>query len=309
MNDKGTILIVDDQRAIRLFVSAELEKAGYTTLTASSGLEAMDKLQDEQEIDVILLDLRMPEMNGLQVMDNLKHHTSPPAVILLTAHCDFNAAVEMIRLQGHDYLLKPCKTKELLSSIEQAMTKRKETLRREQMANVLEETVEKLNQISSTPAPSLEETPTSQHQTLKIRGLLLNSQEREATHFGEPLHLTPSEFKILWVLMRHADQAISYQELAAVLHGLGNEPKNIRRALNTHLWRLRHKINQRGNGTPYIENVHGYGYQFIKKTPASKNEGKRPQEETKENPALPCPSSQSSLPTHSISPSSNDKTM
>ncbi|HET90480.1 MAG TPA: response regulator transcription factor [Chloroflexi bacterium] len=285
MSSKGYVLIVDDQLAIRLFASAALTRAGYTTYMAVSGAEALQRMGQEPNIDVVLLDLRMPDMDGLETMAEIIKYPTRPEVIFLTAYPDFNAAVETIRMKGQDYLLKPCTADQLLHSVEKAMAQRREKLCQEQMMNLIEETVEKLSHISSlqkqeemTKMPAAQRPPKEPpasapcQQLLELRGLSLDLENRRVTRLGEPLHLTTSEFDILRALMVNADKATSYHELAEVLHGQVIRPRKVRRALNTHLWRLRHKLQSGPDGQPYIKNIHRYGYQFVA-TPSSEEKG------------------------------------
>lgn len=127
MTEEARILVVDDEQAIRYFLSEELARAGYKVLTASSGEEALVRLQ-EKEIDLVLLDLQMRGMDGLQVMEEIEKHPMPPEVIILTAHASFDSAVDAMRLGGCDYLKKPCRTEELLSSVEKGLDKRRKEL-------------------------------------------------------------------------------------------------------------------------------------------------------------------------------------
>ncbi len=128
IEDRARILIVDDEPAIRLFLEEELSQAGYEVTTAASGEEALARLQ-KNPVDLILLDLKMGGMDGLQVMAEVSRRPLPPVVILLTAHASLDSAIEAMRRGGHDYLLKPCRTEELLASVERGMARRRATLR------------------------------------------------------------------------------------------------------------------------------------------------------------------------------------
>ncbi len=256
--NKARILIVDDEPAIRLFLGEELARAGYEVLTAASGEEALTRLQIEQ-VDLILLDLMMKGIDGLQVMAQVARQPLPPVVIMLTAHASLDSAIEAMRWGGHDYLVKPCRTEELLASVDKGLARRRETLRQQELIRLIENSARQLR-----VTPQSEETePTAQPRFLEGRGLLLDREQCTVTRHGQPVHLTPTEFRLLCCLMERTNQVVSVRELMREVHGSEGKVWEARQALNTHLWRLRKKIGNGPDGAPYIINVRGQGYEFI----------------------------------------------
>jgi DNA-binding response OmpR family regulator len=274
------ILIVDDELAIRLFIGEELSQAGYEVLTAASGEEALRTLQTEA-VDLVLLDLMMGGIDGLEVMRHIvqlatsESALSAPAVIMLTAHASVNSAVDFMRQGGLDYLIKPCRTEDLLVSVERALTRHEQTLQRQELIRLIEFSARQLQHVAQSdgarfPARSQRvkdeggEVYAPLTRCLEGRGLVLDWDQREVTLDGQPIHLTPTEFSLLRCLMEHADQVMSPQALMRALHGPGELPvSESRQALSTHLWRLRKKIKEAPDGKPYIVNVRGQGYKFI----------------------------------------------
>jgi DNA-binding response OmpR family regulator len=274
------ILIVDDELAIRLFIGEELSQAGYEVLTAASGEEALNTLQTEA-VDLVLLDLMMGGIDGLEVMRHIvqlatsETGLSAPAVIMLTAHASVHSAVDFMRQGGLDYLIKPCRTEDLLVSVERALTRHEHTLQRQELIRLIEFSARQLQQVTQTDGECFpersqrvkgedDEVYLHASRYLGGRGLLLDWDQREVTLDGQPIHLTPTELALLRCLMEHADQVVSPQELMQVLHGTSEVPASeSRQALNTHLWRLRKKIEEAPDGNPYIVNVRGQGYKFI----------------------------------------------
>jgi DNA-binding response OmpR family regulator len=263
MTEQARILVVDDEGTIRYFLSEELSQAGYIVLTAASGEEALVQLE-KQTIDLILLDLKMGGMDGLQVMEEIEKQPLPPAVIVLTAYANLDSAVGAMRLGGCDYLRKPCGIEELLSSVERGLSKRREAMQRQRMIHLIEETARQLR-VSPPPAGK----PMPQPRLLEGRGFLLDRQQETATRSGETLSLTPTEFRLLAYLMERPDRTVSQRELAAALYGSRGgewEDRDARRALSTHLWRLRRKLGHDPDGGPYIVSVRGRGYKFVSST-------------------------------------------
>lgn len=262
MNDPDRIMIVDDEPAIRLFFSEELTQAGYQVSTASSGEEALARLQTTP-VDLVLLDLRMGGMNGLEVIEAIEKQPSCPVVVMLTAHASIDSAVNMFRHGGYDYLVKPCQTDALLATLKRGLEKRRGTLEQKKMIHLIEQTA---RQLRGEQAP-IPDAPPSPQRYWEGRGLLLDNDKEIVTKNGTPLELTPTEFQILKCLMEHADRPVSYDQLAESLHvQSGNKAEN-RKALTTHIWRLMLKVGRASDGDNYIVNVRGKGYQFVARSP------------------------------------------
>ncbi len=113
------ILLVDDEERFRTTLSKILAAQGLEVTALGSGREALEEL-DKKAYDVIVLDVRMPGMDGIATLKEIKKIAPQIEVIILTGHASMDAAVETMRLGGYDYLLKPCPVEELLAKIESA---------------------------------------------------------------------------------------------------------------------------------------------------------------------------------------------
>ena len=119
MPPNAKVLIVDDEERFRLTLRKLLIANGLDTTAVGSGKEAIEELK-QQPYDVILLDVKMPEMDGIEALGELKKINRGVEVIILTGHASVDVAVEIMRLGGYEYLLKPCPIEELLAKIESA---------------------------------------------------------------------------------------------------------------------------------------------------------------------------------------------
>ncbi len=256
---KEHILIVDDEPSVRFFISETLSQAGYQVTAAASGEQALALLQ-QYPIDLILLDLKMEGMDGLEVMAEVERLPLPPVIIILTAHASLDSAIRAMRRGGHDYLLKPCRTEELLASVEKGLIRRRTLLQQQAILHQIEVSVRQLRLGSLPEPPAVSGRP----RFLEARGLLLDREQHIVTRQGRPVHLTPSEFKLLHCLMERADQIVPIDELMRVLHGTEEDKWEVRQALSTHLWNLRRKIGNAPDGSPYLVTVRGQGYRFVK---------------------------------------------
>ena len=117
---KGRVLVVDDERRQRDILQMILEAEGYETATAANGRSALAASASET-FDVVLTDLKMPDVDGLQLLSALAARAAPPCVILMTAHGSIDSAVEAMRRGAFDYLTKPLEKDDLLLVLRRAM--------------------------------------------------------------------------------------------------------------------------------------------------------------------------------------------
>jgi DNA-binding NtrC family response regulator len=123
MKAHASILLVDDDAAFRHVMAGELKRLGYTVETASSGAEALTR-SEAREPEVVLLDLRLPGMDGIDILKALRHRIPAAEVIMLTGHGTIDTAIDSIRMGAFDYITKPCPLDELQIRIQRAMERR-----------------------------------------------------------------------------------------------------------------------------------------------------------------------------------------
>lgn len=119
------VLVIDDEEAFLQTLRKRLDKRGIEVFTATSGPEGLDILRQQRDIDVIILDVRMPFMDGLQTLEFIKKDFPGSEVIFLTGHATIESAVEGMKRGAFDYLMKPCFIDELLQKIYQAVEKKR----------------------------------------------------------------------------------------------------------------------------------------------------------------------------------------
>ncbi|MBN1936829.1 MAG: response regulator transcription factor [Anaerolineae bacterium] len=261
LSSKARILLVDDEPSLRLFLADELRLYGYQVTALSSGEKALTWLGQNQA-DVLILDLQMTGMNGLQVMAELENQPLPPAIIMLTAHGSLDAAVAAMRRGGCDFLSKPCQPDELLAAIERGLAQRRKEQQRETMLQLIEQTAHHLQALSVQEPATQMVTPAST--LFEGRGLLVDLEHQTVTKRGHPISLSPSEFRLLVCLIARSDRPVTFHEMVLHVHGVDEAETVARESMRTVLWRLRKKLGQADDRKPYIVNVHGRGYMFIK---------------------------------------------
>jgi DNA-binding response OmpR family regulator len=265
-----TILIVDDEPSVCISLEGVLAREGYRTFSANDGPVALE-IMDKQTIDLALLDLRMPVMNGLELM-HIIHERWPQAVIIvLTGYGTLDSAVKALRHGAHDYLLKPSTPEAIKASIRRGLSKRRTDMRRRQLLTNIEASVRELTS-DSTAAQSTPSAPgsgaRSSEAILEADGLTIDMNQHRVTFSDREVALTPIEFNTLLVLVRNSGRVMSYASIVKHTHGYECSEQEARTLIKTHISHLRQKIARHTEEPCPIANVRGVGYMWsdVKKT-------------------------------------------
>ncbi len=257
---KGTILIVDDERATRHTLAALLHREGYRAVEAASGPEALDLLAS-QGFDLVMLDLKMPEMDGTEVLQAARPLAPDTVFIILTAYGTLDSAMIAIRNGASDYLLKPSSPQEIVRAVETGLAQRRHKLAREDAVTFLEQALAGLKTAAPTP-----KTTSTVERFLHISDVTVDTLRQLVVVRGRPIELTPTEYNILVYLLRHRGQVVSCRELVVRLHGYELDEVDARVVVRTHMHRLRHKL-ERSSSQPHIIGiVRGRGYRIEDET-------------------------------------------
>lgn len=228
-NTPARILIVDDEPSITEFVSYAMQKEGYLTEIASDGEEALRKIE-QQHFDLFILDIMLPGIDGYELCRRIRTKMSTPTLFLSARDTELNKVVGL-ELGADDYLAKPFGVRELLA-------RTRALLRRSQGNEMVSG-----NEISAG-------------------GITLNEDTHVAQGDKGAIDLTPREFELLACLMRNAGKVVSREDL---LHDAWNwEFITETKTVDTHIKRLRDKIESAGYDPKLVETVRGYGYRFKK---------------------------------------------
>ena len=221
-----TILIVDDERRLVSLLEAYLSQEGFRVLKAYNGQQALDLCRSETP-DLIILDIMMPEMDGLQFMRLHRREKNTP-IILLTARVEEEDQVVGLELGADDYVTKPFRPRELTARVRAVLRRTGQT---EPIAAVL------------------------QHGEIRL------DRERHTVKVGEQsVDLTPSEFDLLTVLMSAPGRVFSRLDLLDQIQGTRYE--GYERTIDVHIKNLRKKIEPDPRNPSYVETVYGVGYRI-----------------------------------------------
>lgn len=251
------ILIVEDEEKIARFVTLELEHEGYQVEHASDGRTAVD-LALERDYDLILLDVLLPQLNGMEVLRRVRKHKDVP-VIMVTARDAVMDKVAGLDAGADDYLTKPFAIEELFARIRVAL-KRAEAARAASGVGgvVAGEGATGAGTAATSPAgDSAKTSAVPSPATLTVGSVALDPDRREVTVGGSPIVLTAREFDVLALLMAHAGTVLTRERIAH--EALGYEYVGDTNNVDVHIAHLRAKIEDAG-GARIIQTVRGVGY-------------------------------------------------
>ena len=251
------ILIVEDEEKIARFVTLELEHEGYQVEHASDGRTAVD-LALERDYDLILLDVLLPQLNGMEVLRRVRKNKDVP-VIMVTARDAVMDKVAGLDAGADDYLTKPFAIEELFARIRVAL-KRAEAARAASGVGGVEagEGATGAGTAATSPAGGSAKTSAVPSPTaLAVGSVALDPDRREVTVGGSPIVLTAREFDVLALLMAHAGTVLTRERIAH--EALGYEYVGDTNNVDVHIAHLRAKIEDAG-GARIIQTVRGVGY-------------------------------------------------
>ncbi|MFZ5917955.1 MAG: response regulator transcription factor [Chloroflexota bacterium] len=260
MSRSTKILIVDDEPAIRETLAELLNTEGRNVMTAASGEEALALLHKE-DFDLMLLDLVMPGMGGLQVMEKGRKIAPQTVIIMLTAHGTLSSAIQAMRQGAHDYLLKPASAPAIMASVEEGLRRRQETLRKQQLVQQMERAIKELSS-GEFSMPETEPQPERPARFLRASDIVVDLQRQIVLVRDEPVNLTPTELRLLTTLMQRPNEVVSAHRLVQEVQGYECDELEARAIIRVHIRRLRKKIEESPEEPRYVVNVRGVGYMF-----------------------------------------------
>lgn len=225
------ILVVDDEDTFRHFLKLNLQEQGYQVTDAADGQTALQLIR-QQQFEAALIDLRLADLDGLEIVRQLRQIAPQTSVIILTGFATLDSAIEALRQGAHDYLTKPFDTAELLARVADAIAK-----------------------------PSVQPSAMPpQESVLQIKDLKLNLANRQVTRNNEIINLTQTEFDILALLMAHPNVAMDSISLVKQVRGYEATEADARAIARVHIHRLRHKLELNPANPRYITTIPGGRY-------------------------------------------------
>lgn len=271
-DDSAYVLVVDDEGANRYSVSKTLQRVGYVVSEAANGEEALEIMQ-KQTFDVVLTDIRMPGLDGVELLRRIKDEAPDVIVILMTAYASLGTAVEALRLGAHDYLIKPSSSQDIRQSVARGVERARNLKRRRALLDAIRSDVFELTQADTDhsgaaldfdddeprPSESIVEPPSNSMQL----GPLTVFPGRYQIAVGEKdIDLTPTEFDLLLYLAAHRGRVVPCHELVREVRGYAVDEAEAREVIRPHVSNLRRKLKSAEQDADLIVNVRGIGYRL-----------------------------------------------
>lgn len=226
-----TVLVVDDDQDIRDGIEIYLKNEGYNVLKAANGLEALQKLE-ENEVHLIILDIMMPKLDGISATFKIREKRNIP-IIMLSAKAEDTDKIHGLSVGADDYITKPFHPLELMARV-------KSQLRRYvELGNY--------------------EKPSS---NVEVNGLTIDLEAKEVRVNGEIVKLTPIEYKITELLLKNAGRVFSIREIYELVWN--EEAYNAENVVAVHIRKIREKIEADPKNPRYLKVVWGIGYKIEK---------------------------------------------
>ncbi|MBN2391944.1 MAG: response regulator transcription factor [Anaerolineae bacterium] len=259
------ILVVDDEAAERITLGEVLRLEGYHVTLAASGEQALAIVRQEPMFDLAILDLRLPGMDGLQVLDGIRRISSETIVILITGYGTLETAVQALRKGAYDFLLKPSPVEEVLVAVRRALSELKAGRHRRLLISQLQNTLQAL--VATTDGlmgvEALSALEKEDDGTTVVGDIQIDKGKHMVTYRGQPVELTPTEFRLLECLVGRVGEVCTPQELVRCAQGYDTDAWGARSIVRVHIRRLRRKLEPDPENPRYILNVRGVGYLFV----------------------------------------------
>jgi len=228
------ILVIDDEEEIVELIEVYLQNEGYAVFKAYNGQEGLDLLKNQQ-IHLVVLDIMMPGIDGMEVCKRIRHSINIP-IIMLSAKSQDMDKILGLGIGADDYMVKPFNPMELIARI-------KSQIRRSQYLN------QHVNSDTDT-------------ENIKVKGLVINNQSHKVFLYDKEISLTPTEFEILLLLSSNPGRVFSAEEIFERVWREKYFDSN--NTVMVHIWRLREKVEDNPKEPKLIETVWGVGYKIEK---------------------------------------------
>ncbi|HET7143913.1 MAG TPA: response regulator transcription factor [Anaerolineales bacterium] len=238
---KFSILVVDDEPVARQSLTDILKLEGYIVTSAPNGQAAVEYIR-VHPVDLLIVDLKMPGMDGLEVVQVVNQISPETEVILLTAFGSTETAIQALRLRIHDYLLKPAAPAQIIATVKKGLARR---VAKSRVAN----------------AAVIDSDDAIETVTLKD-GTLVDLSRRQIKQKNKVEHLTPAEGRLLRILMENEGKVFSHRELVLLVQGYDTTQREAPEILRPLVSRLRHKLEKFPLLSEQVVSVRGTGYLY-----------------------------------------------
>ena len=264
---EGHILIIDDEASLRQTLARILQRAGYEVTTAANGQEGLALLA-EHPFDLVYSDIRMPDMNGLELLKVVREKFPDLPVVLFTAQPDLNSAVEAVRSGAVDYLMKPLKPQAVIDRTNSILEKNQRERRKREIQRQIEVLQAELNTLEKDVGDKKtdskpEQVSASNDRYVRLGTLSLDLYARRVTKDNQPVDIPPTSFDYLLALVRHSPTVVDFRTLVVEAQGYETDTREAQELTKWHIHHIRQAIEPDPRKPVHVINVRGTGYRLV----------------------------------------------
>lgn len=252
------ILLVEDDDTTRRALALQLQYAGYHVTQAHNGTTALDLIEQEM-FEVVLSDIVLGDIDGIEVLHTARLRPYHPAVILLTGQATLETSLAALREGAVDYLLKPCTPEQLLASVASAVQRHRDESNMRQATALLKEVYDRNTTQTSKTKPALgAPAAAAGSAVLQVGSLVIGPTRHDVTLHGEPMPTTPIEFELLRFLAEMPGEVRMFRDIVRRTHCLEADDNEAQMLVKQHVRNLRKKL-----AGEYLVNQRGIGYKLV----------------------------------------------
>lgn len=265
MDESRHILVIDDEPLLQRSMAILLTKAGFQVTTASNGDEAITALASRR-YDLVFLDMRLPDISGIELLAVI--HRKQPAlpVVILTAHASLDTALEAVRYGARDYLIKPISPDQIIRRTHEILEETTGSHRRQELLIEIQALLNELQEGSplQLPKPTNLVFQNTESKHLLRSGLLtLNLLTSQIMLSDIPVHLPPATFDYLVTLVRHSPNPVTYEALVQESQGYVLTRLEAREMAGWHIHQIRKALEVNPSQPRMVITVRNIGYRFV----------------------------------------------
>jgi DNA-binding response OmpR family regulator len=266
MNAPAHILLIDDELNLLHSLALILNGVGNKVDTAKNAEAAIQLLQNEV-FDLIFLDIKLPDMNGMDLLARIRDIDRDTPVIILTAHASLETAIDAVRKGARDYLLKPIDPANLLERVSDVLAEQQQPKRRREIANQIQSLLIEMNQIENeklTPStPAVTPSTNDPSRFLLCGQLTLDLHTRHALLCHQYIPLPPTTFDYLVTLARHTPEVVTFEKLVEESQGFVTTRSEAREIVRWQIHELRAALETDQSCPQMIITVRNVGYRLV----------------------------------------------
>jgi len=266
MTNPARILVIDDEPLLRRSMEIVLQHGGYQVMSAGNGKDAIEHL-NSSAFDLAFLDLKMPDISGLELLPEIHRCNPEMPVLILTAHATLESAMEAVRNGARDYLIKPIDPPYILARVAEVLNEQQEPRRRREIIFQMQNLVSELRQVDGTealPTSIVVTLPAADPDRFIQRGAIkVDLHTRHVILENKYLPLPPTPFDYLVTLLRHSPEAVSYEALVKEAQAYTLTRLEARDVVREQIHAVRKALEPDPRHPCYIVTVRDYGFRLI----------------------------------------------